>query len=68
MSNGQHLSAEAVAHMNYVFYGMLQVINKHKKPGQAHHPIPLRYVTRPAHVPAAANDGLNVIEGGHHGS
>jgi hypothetical protein len=66
--SGQRMSAEALAQMDHVFYGALQVINRHKKPGEVHHPIPLRYVTRPAHVPEASNDGLNVIEGGQHGS
>lgn len=57
------MSTDAIERMDFVFYGALQVINKHKKPGQARHPIPLRHVTRPAHVPEAVNVGLGVDHG-----
>jgi hypothetical protein len=57
------MDAESMLRMDAAFYGALQVINAHKKPGEALHPIPLAYVTRPSHVAAAGNDGLNVIEG-----
>ena len=54
----QRLDVETQQRMSIAFYGALEVINRHKKPGEALHAVPVQYVTRPAHVPPAANEGV----------